>query len=467
MTIQHNRLATIGWSVLSRLSKVKASDNNKRELLMRRSQLTLALLASLSIASALADTSDAMNPADYRLDQLQLMQGFPPPADKQVTAANYLLQFPNLRWAFHHMRELLPSRNIHRGGQPTQPWPQGADQASKIDALSFNGPNGQPFSFADYLDLSYADATLILHNGEVIYEAYHQGMPAHHPHMLWSVTKSFTGLLASQMIHEGILDAEAQVTDYVPELADSGWQGASVQEVLNMTADIDYNEIYGDEKSNVFEYAMAAGMAPPPDDFTGYRTLTDYLPSIGRGPGEHGQDFVYRTVHSEVLGWILRRASQQSVSDLISERLWQQLGTEHDAYLLLDSQGTEWTGAGLNVTLRDLARVGELMRNQGNWHGTQVIASEVVQTITSGADREAFGASGRDFMPGFSYRNQWWISHDDDGSYYALGVHGQMIHVNPATGMVVVRLSSHPVASSAATMPYTLPAMAALADYLR
>ena len=436
---------------------------------MRRAQLTLALLASLSIATGYASTESPtpLDPADYRLDQLGLMQGFPPAPEKQVTAANYLLQFPNLRWAFHHMRELLPSRNIHRGGQPVQPWPQGTNQQDEIDALHFSTPDGESISFGDYLQRTYADATLILHNGEVIYEAYHQGMPVHHPHMLWSVTKSFTGLLATQLIHEGVLDAEAQVTDYVPELADSGWSGATLQQVLNMTADINYNEVYGDEQSNVFEYAMAAGMAPAPDDFTGYRTLSEYLPSIGPGSRDHGDAFIYRTVHTEVLGWIVRRASGQSVADLISERLWQQLGAEHDAYLLLDSQGTEWAGAGLNVTLRDLARVGELMRNQGHWQGTAVIAPEVVNAITSGADREAFTASGRDFMPGFSYRNQWWISHDEDGSYYAMGVHGQMIHVNPATATVVVRLSSHPQASSAVTMPLTLPAMTALADYLR
>lgn len=434
---------------------------------MRLNRLTLAVIASLAISSAHAEQTAELNPADYRLDQLGLMQGFPPPADKQVTAGNYLLQFPNLRWAFHHMRELLPSRNIHRAGHAIQPWPEGQEQEAAIDALTFTGPDGESLSFADYLARTYADATLILHQGEIIYEAYHQGMPAHHPHMLWSVTKSVTGLIASQLIHEGVLDPDAQVTDYIPELKDSGWQGATVQQVLNMTADIDYNEVYGDDNSNVFEYAMAAGMATAPDDFAGPQALTDYLPTIGSGPGEHGRDFVYRTVHTEVLGWVVRRASQQSLAQLISERLWQQLGAEHDAYLLLDAKGTEWAGAGLNVTLRDLGRIGELMRNQGKWQGRQIIAAEAVNSITSGADREAFKASGRDYMPGFSYRNKWWISHDADSSFYALGVHGQMIHVNPATETVVVRLSSHPVASSAATMPLTLPAMAALADYLR
>src|SRR5690606_16789853 len=119
------------------------------------------------------------------------------------------------------------------------------------------------------------------------------------------------------------------------------------------------------------------------------------------------------------------------------------------------------------VTLRDLARFAEMVRLNGEFNGQQVVSPSVVQTIREGGDREAFKAAGRDFQPGYSYRNQWWISHNDDGAYEALGVHGQMIHINPAVGTVMVRLSSHPVATSAQTMPVTIPAMAALADLLR
>jgi len=430
-------------------------------------RLALATLGCLTLSSALANTPEIPDPALYRLDQLQLMQGFPPEPDKRVTAGNYLLNFPNLRWAFHHMRELRPSRAVTRGSGPVSVLPRGDDRRAEIEALSFIGPDGKTGNFADYLDGTYADATLIMHNGKVIYEAYHQGMPEQNPHILWSVTKSFTGLLATQLIHEGLLDPDAPVTRYVPELENSGWKGATVQQVLNMTADIAYNEVYGDPQSDVLKYAMAAGMAPAPHDYPGQLTLTDYLPGIAAGPGEHGRDFVYRTVHTEVLGWIVRRASNQSLAELISQRLWQPLGAEQDAYLLLDPIGTEWSGAGLNVTLRDLARFAEMLRNQGQFNGQQIVAPEVIATITAGADREAFKASGRDFMPGFSYRNQWWISHDADGSYYAMGVHGQLIHINPTTSTVVVRLSSHPYASSAVTMPWTLKAMAALANHLR
>ncbi|PKM30277.1 MAG: 6-aminohexanoate hydrolase [Gammaproteobacteria bacterium HGW-Gammaproteobacteria-11] len=431
---------------------------------MPLARLSLAVLTAALTLSVHAQTLPA--PDSVRLDQLALMQGFPPPPDKQVTAANFLSDYPNLRWAFHHMRELLPSRAVLRGTGPVAALPIGDDRRQNIDSLIFPGPDGQPVSFADYLTNSYADATLIMQHGKVIYEAYHEGMPAENPHMLWSVTKSFAGLLATQLIEEGVLDADALVTDYVPELQGSGWQGATLQQLLNMTADIDYSEVYADAESDVVKYALAAGMMPAPATYPGPRDLYSYLPSIGADQA-HGERFIYRTVHTEVLGWVLRRATGKHVAELISERLWSPLGAEQDAYLLLDSKGTEWAGAGLNATLRDLARFGEMMRLKGQFNGQQIVSSAAVEHILQGGDREAFRAAGRDFQPGYSYRNQWWISHNADGAYEALGVHGQMIHVNPTVGLVVVRLSSHPLASSAHTFPTTLPAMRALADLLR
>lgn len=404
-------------------------------------------------------------PESVRLDRLQLMQGFPPPLDKRVSFASYLGQYPQARWAFQHMRELIPSRNLWRGDGPPCPLPQGPDLRGEIDALRFHGPDGE-LSFAEYLAASYADATLILLDGRRVYEVYHQGMPAQQPHMLWSVTKSVLGLLASQLLHEGLLAADALVSDHVPELAASGWRGATLQQLLDMTADIDYSEVYDDGQSDVLGYAVAAGMTPAPAGFAGARDLYSYLPGI-TGQGRHGREFHYRTLHSEVLGWVLRRASGQTSAELISQRLWRKLGAEQDAYLLVDPAGTEWAGAGLNACLRDLARFAEMLRLDGCFNGQQIVAPEVLASIRQGGDREAFKAAGRNWQPGYSYRNQFWVSHNPDGAYEALGVHGQMIHVNPAVGLVLVRLSSHPVAGSAFTFPTTRLALQALAGLLR
>jgi CubicO group peptidase (beta-lactamase class C family) len=426
--------------------------------------LVLVLTCSCCSLHALAQTPALPSPDAVRLDRLQLMQGFPPPLEKQVTLATYLRQYPHARWAFHHMRELMPSRSLARGEGPVSPLPAGTDLSEQIEALRFQAPNGE-MTFGDYLKSTYADGTLIMLDGKVVYQRYF-GMPEQQPHIMWSMTKSMIGLIATQMILDGELDPDAQVSHYVPELAESGWKGATVQQVLNMTADINYSEVYTDGNSDVVKYAMAAGMSRVPADYLGARTLYDYLPTI-TGNGRHGQEFQYRTAHTEVLGWILRRVSGQNTAQMVSERVWSKLGTEHEAYMLLDPAGTEWAGAGMNASLRDLARFAEMLRLDGRFNEQQVVSPKVLATIREGADREQFKAAQRPAQEGYSYRNQFWITHNADGAFELLGVHGQMIHVNPAVGLVMVRLSSHPVATSAAHMPLTVPAMQALAEMVR
>ncbi|HIZ51342.1 MAG TPA: beta-lactamase family protein [Candidatus Pseudomonas excrementavium] len=433
---------------------------------MKKSAILGVTLATV-LLSAQGIAADLPDPASVRTDQLQLMQGFPPAADKQITQAGFMRPYPNPRWSFHHARELFPSRRVARGHEAVSVLPHAEGMEQKIADLTFTGPDGEQVSFEQYLDSTYVDGVLIMQHGKVLFERYQAGVPEDEPHILWSVTKSFVGLLATQLIEEGELDPAALVTSYLPELENSGWRGATVQQVLDMTADIDYSEVYADRNSDVVKYSLAAGMGPVPHDYPGARDLYSYLPTIGAGVDEHGQSFRYRTTHTEVLGWILRRVTGMSTAALVEQRLWRKLGTEEDAYMLLDSKGAEWAGAGLNVTLRDLARFAEMVRLEGRFNGQQIVSAEAVRQIREGGDREAFKAAGRDFQPGYSYRNQWWISHNDDGAFEALGVHGQMIHINPAVGMVMVRLSSHPVASSAQTMPLSIPALAALADLLR
>ena len=429
-----------------------------------------SLFMGVALASVLISQVGAVelpDPESVRTDRLQLMQGFPPVADKQITQASFMRPYPNPRWSFHHAREFFPSRRVARGNEGVYVLPREQGREQQIAGLTFAAPDGRQMTFGQYLDETYVDGVLIMQHGKVLFEQYQAGVDEQEPHILWSVTKSVVGLLATQLIAEGQLDPEVLVTDFVPELENSGWRGATVQQVLNMTADINYSEVYADRDSDVMRYSLAAGITPSRDDFTGARDLYSYLPTIGPGEDAPGVAFRYRTTHTEVLGWILRRVTGLSTAALIEQRIWSKLGAEQDGYMLQDAKGAEWAGAGFNVTLRDLARFAEMVRLDGQFNGQQIISPEVVQTIREGADREAFKAAGRDFQPGYSYRNQWWISHNPDGAIEALGIHGQMIHINPTVGLVMVRLSSHPVASSAATMPLSIPAMAALADLLR
>ena len=420
--------------------------------------LSASLAANAIAAPALPD------PSRVRIDQLQLMQGFPPPVDKQVTKATYLYQYPHMRHAFHHMRELLPTRSIARGTGATTPLVRGQDHSQAIEALRFKGPDGA-VNFAQYLEQTYTDAVLVLHDGKLVYERYF-GMPEHAPHIMWSMTKSMVGLIATQLIVEGALDPEQHVTHYLPELADSGWQGATVQQVLDMTADINYSEVYSDAESDVVKYGRALSLTPTPDSYEGARSLYEYLPTI-TGKGEHGKEFQYRTVHTEVMAWILRRITGLNSAELFAQRVWSHLGTEHEAYLLLDAKGTDMAGGGMNASLRDLGRFAEMLRQNGHYNGQQIISAKALEMIQEGADPVKFQAAKRPAQEGYSYRNQFWISHNAEGAYELLGIHGQMIHINPRAKLTVVRLGSHPVASSAAHLPWSIPAFSALAEYLK
>lgn len=280
------------------------------------------------------------------------------------------------------------------------------------------------------------------------------------------MTKSFTGLLAAQLTHEGKIDPNALVTKYIPELAESAWGDMKVREVMDMTGAVRYREVYTDTTTEVFPYLYSSNLLPPPAGYTGPRNIYDFLKTLKK-EGEHGAGFVYRTVHSEVLGWIVSRVTGKHFADVMSERIWQRLGMDEDAYVMVDSVGTPLQGAGLNATGRDLARFAEMLRRGGELNGQRIFAQAVIDDLRKGGDREKFKSSGMAFRPGYSYHNQWWILHNADGAFEASGVNGQMVHINPAAEMVVVKLSSSPIASAGPTHPLTLKAWAALAAAVR
>jgi CubicO group peptidase (beta-lactamase class C family) len=176
--------------------------------------------------------------------------------------------------------------------------------------------------------------------------------------------------------------------------------------------------------------------------------------------------FAYKTVNTDVLAWITRRVSGQSLSTQLSTRIWQPMGAEEDAYYTVDRLGIESGGGGLNTTLRDLARFGEVMRNRGQFNGRQIVPKRVVDDIANGGDPKKFAPAGYATLPGWSYRNQWWVSHNSHGAYMARGIHGQSIYVDPRAEMVIARYASHPAAGNVNNDPVTLPAFTRVAETL-
>jgi CubicO group peptidase (beta-lactamase class C family) len=419
---------------------------------------TLILAASASLAQAPAfPPPEATDPV-----KLELMKGFPPAPDKTVKLAS-VLKFPNGRWAFHHMRELGPTVQVWHGDEKPSAL---REMPQELGSVSFDDDKGGKTTLADWQRATYTDGLLVLHKGAVVYQKHYSGMAANEPHSLWSMSKSFTGLLATMLIKEGVIDPNALVTKYLPELKDSAWADATVQQTLDMTTGVAYSENFRDPSSGIFQYLHAAGLLPAPPTYAGPRTIPDLLVTIKK-EGEHGAGFKYKTVDTEVMGWLLQRVTGKSYATLLSERLWSRIGAQDDAYVWADPIGTQITSIGFSATLRDLGRVGETMRTGGRYNGRQVIPESVIAEIRKGGDSEKFKAAGQAMRAGYSYHNQWWIPHDRDGTFEMKGLNGQHMHINPAAELVIIKLSSHPAGDTGVTHNLDRRAFAAIADTLR
>jgi CubicO group peptidase (beta-lactamase class C family) len=426
-----------------------------------------ALAAILSLASQVAGAADMPDAKASDPVALGWMVGTPPPPDKTILFADgSFYRFPQLRWSLSHWRELMPTRNVGRGNGPVVPLPRAPREAS-LDGLKFRtlGENGREMTWGESLAANYTDGIVVLHRGRIVYERYFGALGEHGWHIAFSVTKSFMGTLASMLVAEGKLDPAAQVTRYIPELADSAFGDATVQQVLDMTTALDYSENYADPKATIMAYARASGMLPRPPGDTGAATIFDFLQTI-RKNGTHGEKFVYRSPNTEVIGWLIARTAGEAPDALLERRIWSRLGAESEAYMAVDKRGTAVAAGGFNARLRDMARFGEMIRLGGKWNGQQVVPQSVVDEIRKGASRDAFVYGGYTTLPGWSYHNQWWIAHDDHGAFMARGIHGQAIYIDPKAEMVIARFASHPLASNLLLDPTSLPAYRAVADYL-
>ena len=364
------------------------------------------------------------------------------------------------------MRELVPTVNVWRGaGGASELGAVNSTTAAAIDALTFKDMNGQTRSWADSLADTYTDSIVVLHRGKRVYERYLGAMQPHTAHACFSITKSYAATLAAMLLHEGVLDGNKLIPFYLPEMAGTAYADATLRQVLDMQIGVAYSEVYSDPKAQIWDYARAGGFRARAKGYSGPDNLYEFLLTLKK-EGEHGQAFAYKTVNTELLCWIMKRVTGLALADSLSDRIWSRIGCEQDAHLSVDSIGVAFGGGGLSASLRDLARFGELMRCDGAGSGQQVVPAAVVADIARGADPAKFTKAGYTLLPGYSYRNMWWVSHNALGAFDARGIHGQRLYVAPKAELVVARFASHPIASSVANDPITLPALSALARML-
>jgi len=408
--------------------------------------------------------------------ELALMQGFPPPQDKQVTKSNALLTAPFNRWSYQHMRMIYPSAPVPAADKPV-PINKAIDR--NMEKLKIEEPGtGAMTDMATFLRKTYGDAIVVIRGDQIVYEQYLNGMSPNQPHQMMSVTKSFGGLLGLIAVEEGKLKESDLVTKYVPELKKaSAFADATFGQVLDMTNSMDFTEAYADPMSGIRRYGAVLGWTPKVEGIEYQKNLYDYLVTLQIDKNhKHGEIFHYQTPKTDVVNWVTNRVNGRSFQDALYDKLWSKLGTDGETYVLLDNNATLVAGGGLNATPYNLARFAIMMINDGKFKGRQVVPAAVIRNIAKGGRVEAFDKgpeSDAEFVlpvhpkGEWSYRAQWWVKHTKGmEAFMAIGIHGQWIYLDVNHKIAIVKQSSMPPSKDAYLDGYNLNAFYAIVRHL-
>lgn len=375
---------------------------------------------------------------------------------------------PANRWAFLNLDRVLPTARIPAADEhvslPREDRPVLDTQVPRHDGSNRIQTHT---SAREVLADTWTDGFILMKDGVVVAEEYQGLMEPGTRHLLMSVTKTVVGVVASILADRGLLPPRAVVDDIIPELAESGFAGARVRDVLDMRTGVRFNETYHDPDADVYLMEHAVGWRSPRDDVPS--TLHEFLAGLPSDE-DHGKRFRYRSSDTNVLGWLCERVTGRPLAELIADLVWAPLGAEASAHITVDSTGTAVADGGMSATLRDTARFAEMIRRNGISQLGRQVAPEwfVSDTLLAAEDsKEAFAATNSPTgMPGGHYRNQVWVPYRQRSVLLGLGIHGQMIYVNQRSGVAGVKLSTWPTAQNPVAFYDTLGAFEAMARVL-
>ena len=370
----------------------------------------------------------------------RMMDGFPPSPKSQVTLANWRLS-PFNSWAFHHVREIIPTADIPHYPADVRELPARLQDLSRLPVAT---PGGDTVPLSRALDASSTDGIVVLHKSQVVFEHYANGMTARSPHILMSVSKSMLALVAGILAGRGALNVDRLATDYVPEVRETAFAGATVRHLLDMRTGLVFDENYLATSGPIIEYRKATNWNPlaPGEPLSDLRA---YFRQLTEADRPHGGRFHYISVNTDLLGWVVERAAGQRFADLMSEVLWQPMGAADSAYLTIDRLGASRCAGGICTTTRDLARVGQLIVDGGARGSRQIIPEAWIADILGNGDTDAWNAgSFVDLYPGavMHYRSKWYVEPGPKPLLFGMGIHGQNLFIDRANDIVIAKFSS-------------------------
>jgi len=393
----------------------------------------------------------------YRNSEQQppIMQGSPP---AWIVPKAEWDRPPWNRWSFQHVREILPTVEVWRGNGHRHKF---ARAERDLDELPF-ACEGASTTLARHLDDAYADGFLVIKDGAIVFERYFNEMTERTLHLSQSMAKSVTGMVFGILAGRGLIDPLRLVTDYLPELAETGWNGATLQQVLDMTTGVRFDEAYDNPYSDIGQADVACGWKPAPagsdPSFRWPANMWELILRLRETTRPHGAAFEYRSIETDVLAFAMERATGKRLPQLVSEELWQKIGAEESGCFTVDSAGYALADGGFNATLRDYGRFGQLILDGGR----DIIPADWIEATRTGLHGPVFNEA----FPYGSYKNQFWIEDAQSRALMCRGVFGQLIHISFEHRMVTVKLSTYPEFLNGSHAKATLAAIHAIAAKL-
>ncbi|MFD2208021.1 serine hydrolase domain-containing protein [Kiloniella antarctica] len=354
-----------------------------------------------------------------------------------VTLRNWR-QRPYNTWSFQHVNEVVPSARIP-GGTTQKVSTEGSvsDLAQQYITIK-----SDKVTIETFLTQSETDVFLIYQKGKPLlnWSAPHYAQDA--PHIIFSISKSFTGILAGQLEDLGLLNTSKPVEHYLPEAISSGFSGCTVQQLLDMQASVGFSEEYLNQDGDYARYRRSTAWNPIKQGQV-QEGLCDFLCSLPTGTAPHGEKFHYLSPASDLLGLILEQVSGSSYAELMSKFLWRPIEAQNDAFVTVDAYGAPRGAGGLSVQAQDLLRLGETLRQNGQHNNKQIISERWIHDMKTSGSKEAWAKGNfAEFLPNACYRNKWYQLENPYKAFMAIGIHGQWLYVIPEKEVTIVKLSS-------------------------
>jgi CubicO group peptidase (beta-lactamase class C family) len=298
------------------------------------------------------------------------------------------------------------------------------------------------YSIDDFMTRTHVAGLLVLKNGEILQERYGLGNTQDSVWISYSMAKSVVSLLYGAALVDGyIADLDSHVTDYLPALKHSSYEGVTIRHLLQMASGVQWNEDYADPKSDVGNYPGG--------------NVVQLLQFLGAKPrvAAPGTRFNYSTGETDLAGVVLRAAIGNNLATYLAHKIWMPMMESNAYWATHGVGGGERGGCCLYATLRDYGRLAQFVLNDGvRPDGTRVVPEGWLKQSTTPSPASK----------GYGYL--WWLN--DNGTFRASGIYGQGIYFNPVNKLAIVVLSAWTAASDRDASTHRTAAFAAIDDFV-